>query len=64
MPRILRILEYVSVTGHYISGHAPQNVYQSGVQLYNDQRNMYATRLGAHTDVVLKGPKLEIPLLW
>lgn len=57
------------VTGQYISpatGPAQHpSVYQSGVNIYDAQRNQIATQLGGpsfYAEAVLKGPRLEIPL--
>ena len=55
---------YNPVTGQFING-TPPTVYQSGTQLYNDQRNTYATQLGGPSyfaEAVSKEPRLEIPL--
>lgn len=57
------------MTGQYINttttgqGHPP--VYQAASQLYEAQRNQFATQLGGASyfaEPVLKGPILEIPL--
>lgn len=64
-PQYIPAHMYNPVTGQYVNGNAAPSVYQSGVQLYNDQRNTYATQLGGpsyYAEAVLKGPRLEIPL--
>lgn len=60
---------YNPVTGQYINisttGSAVPPVYQAVGNLYDAQRNQYATQLGGPSyfaEAVLKGPRLEIPL--
>lgn len=60
---------YNHVTGQYINTTTtslnPPSVYQTGVNLYDTQRNQIATQLGGpsyYAEAVLKGPRLEIPL--